>query len=103
MSQGDLAIAVRAANPGLRPDGSAVSKIERGLSTPSANFVAALATATGHEIEFFYEAEGEDGEAVDELEAALIRRVAAAAQQRLGEAVSDLVHASLAEKGRRRA
>lgn len=60
LSQGDLAFRARQHNPDLKPDAAAISNYETGKHTPSANMLAAVAQATGRDIEFFYESGGED-------------------------------------------
>jgi transcriptional regulator with XRE-family HTH domain len=94
LSKTDLAFRVRRLNHELRPDASAISKIERDLHDPSANLVAAIAQATGQDIDFFYEAEGEDGEAEADMEAALARKLRASANRKMGEAAAELVEAA---------
>jgi len=91
LSKSDLAFAVRRLNPDLRPDASAISKIERGDHEPKANLLAAIATATGRDIDFFYEAEGDDAEAEELVAALRARATKAAAHRRIGEAVEELV------------
>lgn len=59
-SQSQLAWEVRKVNPGLRPDGSAISNYESDKHRPRSAMLYALARALGHPIEFFLEAGGDD-------------------------------------------
>lgn len=65
MTQDDLAFALRRVTRGdLKTNAQAISKWERGKHTPTSEAVAAIAAATGQEIGFFYEdnGNGEDDE-----------------------------------------
>lgn len=66
MSQDDLAFAARrVTNGALTPAASDISRYERGKHMPRAEMVAAIAKATGHDLEFFL-AESEESEPDEE-------------------------------------
>lgn len=70
MSRADLAFAVRrVTSDRLKPTEQTIKRWAQGKHQPGGDAVAAIATATGHEIAFFYEQDGDD----DEEEAELLR------------------------------
>jgi len=88
MSQTDLAVAVRKASPRLKANPSDISRYESGKTTPGANVLAAIAKATGQEIDFFYEQGGDDDleeEAAQVTDALIDRIVEKRLQKRLRE------------------
>lgn len=81
MSRADLAFAVRALTGGdVKASERSVRGWEKGEYQASGTAVAAIAKATGHDIEFFYESGGEDDE---EEEAALPANLIDALAQQL--------------------
>jgi transcriptional regulator with XRE-family HTH domain len=71
MSRADLAFAVRRVTDGrLKPTEQTVRRWAQGKHLPSADAVSAIATATGNDIDFFYEQDGDDA---DEEESQLLR------------------------------
>lgn len=68
MSRADLAYAVRRVTDGrLKPTEQAIGRWANGKHTPREGLIAAIAAATGKEISFFYEPDGDDDEEGDLL------------------------------------
>jgi len=71
MSRADLAFAVRQVTDGrLKPTEQTIKRWAQGKHLPNADAISAIATATGNDIDFFYEQDGDDA---DEEEAELLR------------------------------
>jgi transcriptional regulator with XRE-family HTH domain len=70
MSRADLAFAVRRVTNGrLKPTEQTIRRWAQGKHLPREGAIAAIASATGHEISFFFEQDGDE----DDEEAELLR------------------------------
>lgn len=66
MSHADLAFAVRRVSDGrLKPTEQSIRKWIRAKHVPGADAIAAIASATGRELGFFFEPDSEDDEEID--------------------------------------
>ena len=88
MSRADLAYAIRSASGGqIKANEQSVRRWEKALHSPSADGIAAIAQATGHDIEFFYTEADPDGDE-DDMAALLMAALSAFVDSKLRERVA---------------